>query len=160
MVGWHHRLNGHEFEQALGIGDGHGSLVCCSPWGHKEWDTTEQLNWTELIVILSMVSFAVQKSVSLIRSYLFILALTSIVLGDWPGDLPAFHVIRSVTSWQVEVLGLIHMVSIFPSTFTFASLTFFLNDIFNYWGHAKLLQKITRSIFFVEIHLKKEWLSV
>ena len=46
MVGWHHRLNGHEFEQVLGVGDRQGSLVCCSPWGCKESDTTEQLNWT------------------------------------------------------------------------------------------------------------------
>ena len=44
IVGWHHRLSGHEFEQTLGVGDGHGGLVCCSPWGHKELDTTEQLN--------------------------------------------------------------------------------------------------------------------
>ena len=44
VVGWHHRLDGHEFEQAPGAGDGLGSLVCCSPWGHKESDTTEQLN--------------------------------------------------------------------------------------------------------------------
>ena len=48
MVGWHHWLDGHEFEQALGVGDGQGSLVCCSPWGRKESDTTEWLNWTEL----------------------------------------------------------------------------------------------------------------
>ena len=41
MVGWHHLLNGHEFEQALGVGDGQGSLVCSSPWGRKESDTTE-----------------------------------------------------------------------------------------------------------------------
>ena len=47
MVGWHHWLDGHEFEQALGVGDGQGSLVCYSPWGHKELDTTEQLNWTD-----------------------------------------------------------------------------------------------------------------
>ena len=40
MVGWHHWLNGHEFEQAPGFGDGQGSLACCSPWGHKESDTT------------------------------------------------------------------------------------------------------------------------
>ena len=46
-VGWHHRLNGHEFEQAPGDSEGQGSLVCCSPWGHKESDTTEQLKWTE-----------------------------------------------------------------------------------------------------------------
>ena len=44
MVGWHHRLNGHEFEQAPEVGDGQGTLVCCSPWGRKESDTTEQLN--------------------------------------------------------------------------------------------------------------------
>ena len=48
MVGWHLQLDGHEFEQALGAGDGQGSLGCCSPWGHKELDMTEQLNWTEL----------------------------------------------------------------------------------------------------------------
>ena len=44
MVGWHHRLNGHEFEQTPGDGEGQGSLACCSPWGHKESDTTKQLN--------------------------------------------------------------------------------------------------------------------
>ena len=48
MVGWHHQLDGHEFEQAPGVGDGQGSLVCCSPWGHKVSDTTEWLDWTEL----------------------------------------------------------------------------------------------------------------
>ena len=41
MVGWHHRLNGHEFDQALGDGEGQGSLVCCSPWDCKELETTE-----------------------------------------------------------------------------------------------------------------------
>ena len=44
LVGWHHRLDGHEFEQAPGVGDGQGSLACCSPWGHKESDMTEPLN--------------------------------------------------------------------------------------------------------------------
>ena len=44
MVGWHHRLNGHEFEQASGVDDGQGSLACRSPWGRKELDTTERLN--------------------------------------------------------------------------------------------------------------------
>ena len=46
VVGWHHWLDEHESEQALGVGDGQGSLACCSPWGHKESDTTERLNWT------------------------------------------------------------------------------------------------------------------
>ena len=41
MVGWHHRLNGYEFEQALGVCNGQGGLTCCSPWGRKELDTTE-----------------------------------------------------------------------------------------------------------------------
>ena len=44
MVGWHHQLKGHEFDQALGDGEGQGSLACYSPWGYKELDTTEQLN--------------------------------------------------------------------------------------------------------------------
>ena len=41
MVGWHHGLNGHELEQTPGYGEGQGSLLCCSSWGHKEWGTTE-----------------------------------------------------------------------------------------------------------------------
>ena len=44
MLGWHQGLNGHGFEQALGDSEGQGSLACCCPWGHKESDTTEQLN--------------------------------------------------------------------------------------------------------------------
>ena len=48
VVVWHHWLDGHEFEQALGVDEGQRSLLCCSPWVHKELDTTQQLNWTEL----------------------------------------------------------------------------------------------------------------
>ena len=48
MAGWHHGLDGHEFEGTQGVGDGQGGLVCCNSWGHKESDTTEGLNWTEL----------------------------------------------------------------------------------------------------------------
>ena len=48
MVGWHHQLDGHEFVQAPGVGDGQGSLACCRTWGLKESDSTEQLNCTEL----------------------------------------------------------------------------------------------------------------
>jgi len=47
MVGWHHQLNGHEFEQAPGVGDGQGDLMCSSPWACKESDMTKWLNWTE-----------------------------------------------------------------------------------------------------------------
>jgi len=48
MAGWHHQLDGHEFEWILGVGDGQWGLVCCDSWGRKESDMTEQLNWTEL----------------------------------------------------------------------------------------------------------------
>ena len=61
MVRWHHRLDGREFEQALGVGEGQGSLACCSPWGHKESDTTEWLNWTELSHFLLQGIFPTQS---------------------------------------------------------------------------------------------------
>ena len=48
MAGWHHRLDGHEFEWTPGVGDGQGGLACCNSWGLEESDTTERLNWTEL----------------------------------------------------------------------------------------------------------------
>ena len=48
MAGWHHGLDGHESEWTPGVGDGQGGLACCDSWGHKDLDTTERLNWTEL----------------------------------------------------------------------------------------------------------------
>ena len=54
MAGWHYRLDGHEFEYTLGVGDGQGGLACCDSWGRKESDMTEQLNWTELIILPSI----------------------------------------------------------------------------------------------------------
>ena len=59
MVGQHHRLDEHEFEQTLGVGDGQGSLVCCSSWGLKESDMTEQLSWTLPAVSTSSLSTSV-----------------------------------------------------------------------------------------------------
>ena len=52
LVGWHHQLDGHEFEQAPSVGDGQWSLACCAPWGHTELDITEGLNWTEQSICL------------------------------------------------------------------------------------------------------------
>ena len=52
MVGWHHWLNGRKFKQTLGVGYGQGSLACCSPWGCKDSDTTERMNWTEHLILL------------------------------------------------------------------------------------------------------------
>ena len=54
MAGWHHWLDGHESEWTPGVGDGQGGLACCDSWGHKESDTTERLNWTELNIPLCM----------------------------------------------------------------------------------------------------------
>ena len=62
MVGWQHRLDGHELEQALGVGEWQGSLASCSPWGCKESDTTEWLNWSSSSVLL-LVLFCQQISV-------------------------------------------------------------------------------------------------
>ena len=81
MVGWPHQLNGHEFEQAPGIGDGQGSLVCFSPWGRKELDTTEQLNWTE--------KYYPQLPLILIHHQLgFTIGLTSACRGEGYPDTP------------------------------------------------------------------------
>ena len=63
MVGWHHWLKRHEFEQALEDGEGQGSLACCSPWGHKESDTTEQLNYNNnLLFQLALCNFGQQTA--------------------------------------------------------------------------------------------------
>ena len=71
MVGWHHWLDGHEFEWTLGVGDGQGGLACCDSWGCKESDTTERLNWTELNMLLYFIRklWAIGKCVDL--SHLF-----------------------------------------------------------------------------------------
>ena len=60
MAGWHHRLDGHEFEWTPGVDDGQGGLACCDLWGCKELDTTEQLKWTELKPKLYMVPRVLQ----------------------------------------------------------------------------------------------------
>ena len=57
MAGWHHWLSGHESEWTAGVGDGQGSLACCDSRGHKELDTTERLNWTEINVMLKAMTF-------------------------------------------------------------------------------------------------------
>ena len=54
MAGRHHWLNGHEFEWTPGVGDGQGGLACCNSCGHKESDTTERLNWTEVFILLGL----------------------------------------------------------------------------------------------------------
>ena len=70
MTGWHHQLNGHEFEQAPGVGDGQGSLACCSPWVCKVLDMTEWLNWIEHIIMQMYACSDVQcKNIYITRSW-------------------------------------------------------------------------------------------
>ena len=74
MVGWYHQLNGHESEQTLGDSEGQGSLACCSPWGHKESDMTEQLNdnhhlW--MYVLLFDKSFELKVELFLQENFVF-----------------------------------------------------------------------------------------
>ena len=67
MVGWHHPLNEHESEQTPGDGDGQGSLSCYSPWGHKESDTTEQLNNHNKVLLSRWASFVLQVLIGQLR---------------------------------------------------------------------------------------------
>ena len=62
MAGWHRWLDGHEFGWTLGVGDGQGGLACCNSWGRKESDTTEWLNWTELILVIMNILFLYDKT--------------------------------------------------------------------------------------------------
>ena len=70
-----YRLDGHEFEWTLGVGDGQGGLACCDSWGHKESDTTERLNWTELILIFCTKVLKVYENIYL--AFAFILIITT-----------------------------------------------------------------------------------
>ena len=72
MVGWHHQLNGHEFEQAIGYGKGQGSLACCSQWGLKESDMTEQLNNNFLVI---SIAFCIFQQLNMSKSICFFLAI-------------------------------------------------------------------------------------
>ena len=102
MAGWHHRLNGHEFEQALGGGEGQESLACCSPWDHKELDMIEPLNnsnnmSTELVMpfnplilcwplLLCPQSFSASRSFTMCQ--LFVSGSQSIGVSDSASVLP------------------------------------------------------------------------
>ena len=61
MAGWDHRPDGHESQWTPGVGDGQGGLACCDSWGHKEADTTERLNWTELKDMLTIMKLKTHK---------------------------------------------------------------------------------------------------
>ena len=69
MTGWHHRFNAHEFGWTPGVGDGQGGLACCDSWGHKESDTTEWLNWTELNWMLYILKIVLEGRISYILTF-------------------------------------------------------------------------------------------
>ena len=95
MVGWHHWLNGHEFEKTQGVGDGHGGLACCSPWVFKESDTTEWLNWTELFGpswLISTGSANVSVVFLYVRKILKASLMCLIAVGCW-------------LAWWMEIWG-------------------------------------------------------
>ena len=85
MAGWHHWLDGHEFEYTPGVGDGQGGLECCTPWGHKELDMNEQLNWTELFVKIHWIGIFIYFSEIYVFDYsvLFLLHLGFLSCHEW-----------------------------------------------------------------------------
>ena len=86
MVGWHHRLDGHEFEQVPGVGDRQWGLACCGPWGRKESDMTERLNWTEVLnavgISLPLKVVKISKSLFIDALYVGSKALTNVKVGN------------------------------------------------------------------------------
>ena len=84
MVWWHHRLNGHEFGWIPGIGDGQGGLVCCGPWGRKESDTTERLNWTPSLKLWHISVHHLIPYKSLFISSIIVFHLISFLWSHFP----------------------------------------------------------------------------
>ena len=92
MVGWQNRLDGHEFEQALGVGDRQGSLECCSLWGYKELDVTEPLIWHELEVVFSASSWKlVLYGSSTLQAYIAYLTQRASIVINYPPDMTPRH---------------------------------------------------------------------
>ena len=106
MIGWHHRLNGHEFGWTPRVGDEQGGLVCCSPWGHKESDMTEWLNWTEYnhsqnamdntqtILIYRYILYYLEfEFISIINQYMNLVTWKIIKINwNWPSSSAPSHV--------------------------------------------------------------------
>ena len=115
MVEWHHWLNGHESEQAPGVGDGQGILACCSPWGRKELDMTKQLNWTELkqlsndwdifklLLLLLFFIIIIIIIIYLALSLLVSLGKGSCLFGEWR-RVRKLQELRAEPFWVLPVL--------------------------------------------------------
>ena len=87
MVGWHHRLNGLEFGWTLGVGDGQGGLTCCGPWGCKDSDTTERLDWTEWFLEYDSKSASNKSKSRQVKLPLRSLYIQKKQLTKWKGNL-------------------------------------------------------------------------
>ena len=129
MAGWHHELDGHESEWTLGDGDGPGGLECCGSWGHKEADTTERLNWTELIYFsLSCLPCNKWKLVALSVVRLIII-IRPVIEETWKRELyPSTHAIsRHVSSFQPPSVpcSLPHPTGTWPRCFLLGPVSFY-----------------------------------
>ena len=100
-VGWHHWLNGHEFEQALGVGDGQRSLACYSSWDCKELDMTEQLNWTEYVPAMYTNNNSIfHLSTFFSIAFIYFLHIHVSILPKPPSHL-GWHVALSRVPWAI-----------------------------------------------------------
>ena len=109
VVGWHHWFNGHEFEQALGVGDGQGGLVCCSPCGRKQVDMTERLNWIT-IRLTNFKSFLslFKKQFCAYIFWLFIQMEMYLYFKIWHYTFPDFSLsLGTWSTWHVQNFSLV-----------------------------------------------------
>ena len=113
MAGWHHWLDGHESEWTPGVGDGQGGLECCSSWGRKESDTTEKLNWTELLLRVKAGSLGKYLWIIMRKEHLHTKVFCFVVWNlhqcltdDYIGSQSLEHIFAFIScSWQLWELG-------------------------------------------------------
>ena len=139
MVGWHHWLDGHEFEQAPEVGDEQGSLVCCSPWGRKELDTTEQLNWTNK-------GWTVSHCVYIIHMFIHSSAV---------GHLSWFHLLVTVNNASMN-MGYksvpVFAFKCFGCTPWNRTEGFYINSVFRLWGSPLLFTTAVSLFYFIPLY--------
>ena len=140
MVGWHHWLNGHEFEQALRVGNGQGSLVCCSPSGRKESDTTERLNWTDWMLTIFSAN-EVTWHISYWQSWLLVVSI------------PYCEISQPMSScaWYSELYVFYHMCCLHSYFVFFHWYVFWAISIHSGWEKLCESSKICKNTNFIAI---------